>query len=140
LAPQREDRFPEEGRASLVRRSGDAHREIYAGDDTVEYAFMGEDPTAADNRWLREAMEQQVPVIYFLGFSPARYLPIHPAFVAGWQPQRLRVELTFGAIVGASAQATVPDAPERRYACGHQVEPDAAEMAERYGADIRRSI
>ena len=44
--------------------------QIYAGDDTVEYAFMGADPTAADNRWLRDAMEQQVPVIYFLGVSP----------------------------------------------------------------------
>ena len=90
--------------------------QIYAGDDTVEYAFMGVDPTAADNRWLREAMEQQVPVIYLLGVSPGRYQPIIPTFLVGWHPDRLRVELTFGAIVGASAQAPVPDMPERRYA------------------------
>ena len=77
----------------------EAHRQIYAGDDVVEYAFMGADPTAADNRWLREAtMEQQVPVIYFLGVSPGRYQPIIPTFVVGWYPDRLRVELTFGAI------------------------------------------
>jgi putative restriction endonuclease len=94
----------------------EAHRQIYAGDATVEYAFMGADPTAADNRWLREAMEQQVLVIYFLGVSPGRYQPIVPTFVVGWYPDRLRVELTCGAIVGASAQALVPDAPERRYA------------------------
>jgi putative restriction endonuclease len=30
--------------------------------------------------------------------------------------ERLRVQLAFGAIVGAWAQATPPDAPERRYA------------------------
>ena len=38
----------------------------------------------------------------------------------GWHPERLRVELAFGAIVGASAQATLPAAPERRYAL-HEV-------------------
>jgi putative restriction endonuclease len=56
----------------------DAHRQIYAGEDAVEYAFMGADPTAADNRWLRDAMEQQVPMIYFLGVSPGRYQPLSP--------------------------------------------------------------
>ena len=32
-------------------------------DETVEYAFMGQDPDAADNRWLRKAFENQIPVI-----------------------------------------------------------------------------
>ena len=35
---------------------------IFEGDETVDYAFMGQDPEAADNRWLREAFEKQVPV------------------------------------------------------------------------------
>jgi hypothetical protein len=43
------------------------HRQIFEGDDTVDYAFMGQNADAADNRWLREAMEHQIPVIYFLG-------------------------------------------------------------------------
>ena len=30
----------------------------------------------ADNRWLRDAMERQIPIIYFLGTSPGRYQPI----------------------------------------------------------------
>jgi len=34
----------------------------------------------------------------------------------GFYPERLRVQLAFGALVGASAQAMPPDAPERRYA------------------------
>jgi putative restriction endonuclease len=33
----------------------------------LDYAFMGSDPSAADNVWLREAAEQQVPIIYFFG-------------------------------------------------------------------------
>jgi putative restriction endonuclease len=94
----------------------EVHRQIYAGDDVVDYAFMGTDPNLPDNRWLRDAMQRQIPVIYFLGTSPGRYQPIIPTFIVGWHPERLRVQLAFGALVGASAQAVPPDAPERRYA------------------------
>ena len=94
----------------------EAHRQIYAGDDVVDYQFMGSDPNSADNRWLLDAMQQQIPIIYFLGTSPGRYQPIIPTFIVGWHPERLRVDLAFGVIVGASAQATPPASPERRYA------------------------
>ncbi|HEX2541230.1 MAG TPA: hypothetical protein VHM00_09115 [Caldimonas sp.] len=30
------------------------HRQIYEGDQSVDYAFMGDNPDAADNRWLRD--------------------------------------------------------------------------------------
>jgi putative restriction endonuclease len=45
-------------------------------------------------------------------------LKLTPSFgaIVGWHPERLRVQLTFGALVGASAQATLPASPERRYA------------------------
>ena len=108
--------FPRSGARVWYDDQREAHRQIYAGDEVVEYAFMGADPAAADNRWLREAMEEQIPVIYFLGSSPGRYQPIIPTFVVGWDPGRLRVQLAFGALVGASAAALPPAAPERRYA------------------------
>jgi putative restriction endonuclease len=94
----------------------DAHRQIYSGNDLVEYAFMGTDPNSPDNQWLRDAMERQIPIIYFLGTSPGRYQPIIPTFIVGWHPERLRVQLAFGAIIDDLAQATPPTAPERRYA------------------------
>jgi putative restriction endonuclease len=52
----------------------------------------------------------------FLGTSPGRVQPIIPTFIVGWHSERLRVELAFGVIEGASAQATLPASPERRYA------------------------
>ena len=61
-------------------------------------------------------MEEQIPIIYFLGSSPGKYQPIIPTFVVGWEPGRLRAHLAFGALVGASAAASLPAAPERRYA------------------------
>jgi hypothetical protein len=82
---------------------------------------MGTDPTSGDNRWLREAMERPIPVIYFLGVSPGRYQPIIPTFIVGWHPERLRVQLAFGVIVGTSAQATLPASPERRYALAKEI-------------------
>jgi hypothetical protein len=53
-------------------------------------------PDAADNRWLREASENQVPVIYFLGIAPGRYHAIFPAFIAGWDATTLTARITFG--------------------------------------------
>ena len=41
-------------------------------------------------------MEQQIPIIYFLGTSPGRYQPIIPTFIVGWDSERLRVQLAFG--------------------------------------------
>jgi putative restriction endonuclease len=108
--------FPRSGGRVWYDDQREAHRQIYVGDDVVEYAFMGSDPNSPDNRWLRDAMQQQIPVIYFLGTWPGRYQPIIPTFIVGWHPKRSRVQLAFGAIVGASAQAVLPEAPERRYA------------------------
>ena|SRR5438045_3192736 len=81
------------------------HYQDYAGNDVADYHFMATDTAAADNRWLREAMQEQIPIIYFLRTSPGRYQPIIPTFIVGWHPERLRVQLAFGAIVGASAQS-----------------------------------
>jgi putative restriction endonuclease len=108
--------FPRKGGRIWYDDQREVHQQIYAGDEVVDYAFMGTDPNSADNRWLLDAMREQTPVIYFLGTSPGRYQPIIPTFIVGWHPERLRVQLAFGAIVGASAQAGLPGAPERRYA------------------------
>jgi putative restriction endonuclease len=88
--------FPRQGGRVWYDDQREAHRQIYAGDDVVDYQFMGTDPNSPDNRWLRDAMQKQILVIYFLGTSPGRYQPIIPTFIAGWHPKRLRVDLAFG--------------------------------------------
>ena len=79
---------------------------------TRDYAFMGTDPHAAENRWLREAFAEQVPVVYFLGISPGRYQAIVPAFVAGWYAQSLKARITMGL---AGENRLNEDIAERRY-------------------------
>lgn len=75
---------------------------------------MGSDPDAADNRWLREAFEQQIPAIYFLGIAPGRYQAILPTFIGGWDASSLKAQVVFGT---ASTNEFHPpeNATERRY-------------------------
>ena len=47
----------------------------------------------SSNQLLRTAMECEVPVIYFLGISPARYIPIR-AFIVGWDPRALAAKVS----------------------------------------------
>ena len=68
--------FPRRGARVWYDEQREAHRQIYAGDDLVDYGFMGTDPNSPDNRWLLDAMQRQIPIIYFLGTSPGRYQPI----------------------------------------------------------------
>jgi putative restriction endonuclease len=76
--------FPKSGNRVWYDDQREVHRQIFDGDEMVDYAFMGENPDSADNRWLREAFENRVPIIYFLGIAPGRYQAILPAFIGGW--------------------------------------------------------
>ncbi len=92
-----------------------AHSQIFENDESVDYAFMGTNPNAADNQWLREAFESHVPVIYFLGVAPGRYQALMPTFIAGWDGGALTAKLVFG-LPDQHEVATPQGAVERRYA------------------------
>jgi len=107
--------FPRAGARVWYDDQRKVHQQIFAGVETVDYAFMGTDPEAADNRWLREAFENRIPIIYFLGIAPGRYQAIWPMFVVGWDAQRLTASLAFGELMQPAAD--IPATPiERRYA------------------------
>lgn len=99
----------------MVRRPARGTPTNFDGEDTVDYAFMGQDPNAADNRWLREAMEHQVPAIYFLGIAPGRYQALLPIYIIGWDPQSLKAQIAFG-ISEREALQPPETVNERRYA------------------------
>jgi putative restriction endonuclease len=107
--------FPRSGGRVWYDDQREVHRQIFEGDETVDYAFMGQDPSAPDNRWLREAFENQIPIIYFLGIAPGRYQAMFPAFISGWDASALNARIEFGLPeephLGPPASAL-----ERRYA------------------------
>ena len=107
--------FPVSGRKVWYDDQRQVHEQITRGDDLIDYAFMGTDPAAADNRWLREAMQAQIPVIYFLGVAPQRYSPIWPVYIAEWSAADLKARLAFAPPATVKVGDGVPSAPERRY-------------------------
>jgi len=107
--------FPRSGARVWYDDQRDVHRQIYEGDDAVDYAFMGNNPDAADNRWLREAMENRVSVIYFLGVAPGCYQAFLPTFIVGWDPSTLKARVAFG-MAEQSDTRLLDSVAERRYA------------------------
>jgi putative restriction endonuclease len=91
------------------------HGQLSAGADGIDYAFMGRDPHAADNRWLREACEHATPIIFFIGVAPARYTAVAPAFIVDWSAARLTARVSFG-LPGEPWWQMPASFAERRYA------------------------
>ena len=112
--------YPSPGRRIWYDDQRQVHAQVYGGSDVVDYAFMGADPEAADNRWLREAAETGTPILYFLGTSPRRYQAVLPTYVVGWDAGALKATLAFGEAMASGAAALTDARPpesaaERRY-------------------------
>jgi putative restriction endonuclease len=107
--------FPRAGAKVWYDDQREVHRQIFEGDETVDYAFMGQNPDAADNRWLREAFENRIPIIYFLGIAPGHYQAMLPVFITGWDPKALKARVAFG-VPDQEVLAPPENALERRYA------------------------
>jgi putative restriction endonuclease len=52
-------------------------------DQLLNYKYRGTDPNHRDNVGLRDAMVRRVPLVYFHGLIPGKYLPLWPVFVVG---------------------------------------------------------
>jgi putative restriction endonuclease len=107
--------YPRPGARVWYDDQRQVHRQIYEGEEAVDYAFMGQNADAAENRWLREAMENGIQFIYFLGIAPGIYRALIPSFVIDWNPATLKARIAFRA--EEEAELGVPQtAVERRYA------------------------
>ncbi|MBI3676469.1 MAG: HNH endonuclease [Proteobacteria bacterium] len=106
--------YPRPGRKVWYDDQREVHQQIYNGDETVDYAFMGSDPNAADNRWLRDAFNSRTPIIYFLGTAPGLYQAVMPAFLVGFDAKSLKARVAFAPSEFATAEPQT--AGERRYA------------------------
>ena len=107
--------FPRIGARVWYDDQRTVHRQIYASSESVDYAFMGTNPDAPDNRWLREAGENRIPIVYFIGIAPGRYLAVAPAYVAGWNATTLKAQIAFGE-PGQLVSGIHEETFERRYA------------------------
>ena len=107
--------FPRPGKRVWYDDQRQVHSQIFESREAVDYAFMGKNPDAADNRWLREAFENRVPVTYFLGVAPGLYQAIIPTYISGWDANTLKARIIFG--IQDQADYVAPETvSERRYA------------------------
>jgi len=61
----------------------------FGPDNFLRYRYRGTDPSHPDNRGLRLAMERRLPLVYFHGVVPGKYLATWPVFVVADHPESL---------------------------------------------------
>lgn len=86
----------------------------------LRYAYRGTDPAHRDNRGLRQAMRDRVPLIYFITVAPGRYMAQFPVFIVGDRPEALtftvEVESRWSAFDMSVDDSSVGDADDARRA------------------------
>jgi putative restriction endonuclease len=108
--------FPKPGNRIWYDDQRQVNQALYRSNDVVEYAFMGADPDAADNQWLRQACEAQIPIVYFIGVAPGRFFAACPSYIASWDRNNLRATVGFGEPADYLGNRYSDNAPARRYA------------------------
>jgi putative restriction endonuclease len=88
---------------------------------TLGYAYRGIDPQHRDNRGLRRAMAERVPLVYFYAIEPGMYIAAYPVFIVEDHPQQLRFSVQVDDLL-----ATISDTPDRFAAREDLAEPRRA--------------
>ena len=65
----------------------------FGPDGLLLYKYRGTDPQHRDNAGLRMAFFRKIPLIYFHGIVPGKYLAVWPVFIAADNPQKLTFEV-----------------------------------------------
>ena len=80
---------------SITTSPGGPYDDDFGSDSELMYRYRGTDPNHPDNVGLRFAMRNQLPLVYFRGAVPGRYVTVWPVFVVADSPDTL----TFSALV-----------------------------------------
>ncbi|MBA3235307.1 MAG: HNH endonuclease [Chloroflexi bacterium] len=75
---------------------------------TLRYAYRGTDPAHRDNRGLRRAMNDRIPLVYFHAIKPGSYVAAYPVFVVADDPQHLRFSMQVDDLYAVEHDAFAP--------------------------------
>lgn len=114
---------------SMRTASSDPYHDETGTDGVLRYAYRGTDPWHRDNVGLRTAMQERMPLVYFFGVAPAKYVAAWPVFIVGDDPsaRRFTVALDDASHVGSGLAAAAAD----QSAGGGVAAPDEAAAARR---------
>jgi putative restriction endonuclease len=78
----------------------------------LRYKWMGTDPNASDNRAVRRAMEQRLPLIYLVGIARGLYQPVFPVFIEAEEPAQHQFVVSTSAEEETAWRYTTQGQPE----------------------------
>jgi putative restriction endonuclease len=84
-------------------------------DGLLRYKWRGDDPNHAENRALRDAMRQGVPLIWFFGIAQGVYKPIYPVYVLWEEPEEQQFVIDADVARGLVSPGGHVDEHVRRY-------------------------
>ena len=87
------------------------HTDALGPDNLLRYRYRGTDPWHRDNVGLRIAMQRRLPLAYFNGVVPGRYLVMWPVYVIGDYPDALAFSIAVDDVsqLDLYSQARQPD-------------------------------
>ena len=81
---------------SITTSPDGPYDDSFGPDNLLRYRYRGTDPMHPDNRRLRLAMERRLPLVYFHGVVPGKYLATWPIFVVADHPESLAFSVAVG--------------------------------------------
>jgi len=95
---------------SITTTPKSPYSDSFRPDGLLLYSYRGTDPEHSDNRGLRHAMLRRLPLVYFHGLLPGKYLATWPVFIVGDEPKSLKFTVAVDAPSAAFlAAATLSD-------------------------------
>jgi putative restriction endonuclease len=76
---------------SITTSPGGPYDDAFGEDGLLQYRYRGTNPEHRDNQGLRLAMQYRIPLVYFHGLVPGKYLAAWPAYIVGDDPKKLAV-------------------------------------------------
>ena len=74
---------------SITTTYNSPYEDAFTKEDLLNYRYRGTDRFHRDNIGLREALARQVPLIYFHGVAPGKYLAVWPVYIIQDHPETL---------------------------------------------------
>jgi len=115
---------------SITTAPNSPYDDAFRPDQLLSYRYRGTDPGHPDNVGLRQAMQQRIPLVYFHGVMPGKYVAVWPVYIVGDNPG----QLTFTV---AMDDALSVEMWERRLAGEVVIDPET-EMRRRYKTSALR--
>ena len=78
---------------SITTIPGGPYDDSIGSGGALKYRYRGTDPAHPDNRGLRRAMQEQLPLVWFWRVTPGQYLAAFPVFIVGDHPELLTFDV-----------------------------------------------